>query len=465
MPEAPEIDTEKLHETIHEQVEREGSRLLRGIALTTALLAALPAIAALRAGATVNEALVLKTEAARLQSEASNQWAYYQAKGVKAAVQEASRTACWRTARRRPARMRRIPSATPRKGGIQKEARRKRRSATRSRRRPTTCCTGTTGLRQRRALSGVDRARRRGGADPEPVIWLGIARVGLAGTAFFVVTTPGLNEELMAAPTIGAWPSLPLPNGRQLTTRFTCGCRSWARPGWPSRPTKPLVARPAVRERARAERRQPCPTAPAPRGGVRLHRPPAGRGDQRRGDPRDGAPSADGRGLLPRVHGRPRRSRDHREAVAGARRDRECHPFLEDRNHAAYDADHAQRFFGCCCRRQDHQRFQGRFLGKTSPVHVFWGASISRARASTGGGRPSMTPRNGGCSASRIRTRRSAWGSVLAAGRWPSQPFYPTRARAAGLASAAIRTGRLLQPRPRRLHPPVRSRALGTVTG
>src|SRR5438270_7427453 len=93
MPEAPEIDTDKLHETIHEQVEREGSRLLRGIALTTALLAALAAIASLRAGATVNHALVLKTEAARLQSEASDQWAYYQAKGIKAAVAEASRSA------------------------------------------------------------------------------------------------------------------------------------------------------------------------------------------------------------------------------------------------------------------------------------------------------------------------------------------------------------------------------------
>jgi hypothetical protein len=93
MPEAPEIDTDKLHETIQEQLEREWSGLLKKIALTTALLAALAAIAALRAGATVNEALVLKTEAARLQSEASNQWAYYQAKGIKSAVQEASRSA------------------------------------------------------------------------------------------------------------------------------------------------------------------------------------------------------------------------------------------------------------------------------------------------------------------------------------------------------------------------------------
>jgi hypothetical protein len=93
MPEGPEVETEKLHETIHEELEHEGGPLLKRIALTTAILAAFAAIAALRAGATVNEALVLKTQATRLQAEASDQWAYYQAKGLKAAVQEASVTA------------------------------------------------------------------------------------------------------------------------------------------------------------------------------------------------------------------------------------------------------------------------------------------------------------------------------------------------------------------------------------
>jgi type II secretory pathway pseudopilin PulG len=88
MPEGPEVETENLRETIHEELEKEGGGLLRTIALTTAILAALAALASLRAGATVNEALVLKTEATRLQAEASDQWAYYQAKGLKAAVQE-----------------------------------------------------------------------------------------------------------------------------------------------------------------------------------------------------------------------------------------------------------------------------------------------------------------------------------------------------------------------------------------
>src|SRR6202162_4879835 len=93
MPEGPEVPTETLTEEIREEFEHEGGALLKRIALTTALFAALAAIAALRAGATVNEALVLKTEAARLQAEASDQWAYYQAKGIKAAIQRASESA------------------------------------------------------------------------------------------------------------------------------------------------------------------------------------------------------------------------------------------------------------------------------------------------------------------------------------------------------------------------------------
>jgi hypothetical protein len=93
VPDEIEVDTDKLHEEIHEELEREGGWLLKAIALTTALFAALAAVAALRAGGTVNEALVLKTEATRLQAEASDQWAAYQAKGIKSAIQQASESA------------------------------------------------------------------------------------------------------------------------------------------------------------------------------------------------------------------------------------------------------------------------------------------------------------------------------------------------------------------------------------
>jgi len=91
MPEEIEVDTDNLRESIDREIERQSGGLLRTIALTTALFAALAALASLEAGGTVNEALALKTEATRLQAEASDQWSYYQAKGLKAAVADAQK--------------------------------------------------------------------------------------------------------------------------------------------------------------------------------------------------------------------------------------------------------------------------------------------------------------------------------------------------------------------------------------
>ena len=101
MPEEPELDLDKLHEEIHEEVEHEAGWILKPIALTTAIFAAFAAVAALQAGGTVNEALLLKTEATRLQAEASDQWAAYQAKGIKSAIQQASESA-WTAAGKTP---------------------------------------------------------------------------------------------------------------------------------------------------------------------------------------------------------------------------------------------------------------------------------------------------------------------------------------------------------------------------
>ncbi|MGG6896399.1 MULTISPECIES: DUF4337 domain-containing protein [Rhizobium] len=88
MPEEIEVDTDKLREAIDEEIEKESASLLRLIALTTAFFAALAALGSLLAGGTINEALALKTEATQKQAQASDQWAYYQAKGIKAAIVE-----------------------------------------------------------------------------------------------------------------------------------------------------------------------------------------------------------------------------------------------------------------------------------------------------------------------------------------------------------------------------------------
>jgi hypothetical protein len=56
------------------------------LSFSTALIAVFAAIAALESGTFSNAALMQKNEALLAQSQASDQWAYYQAKSVKAAL-------------------------------------------------------------------------------------------------------------------------------------------------------------------------------------------------------------------------------------------------------------------------------------------------------------------------------------------------------------------------------------------
>ena len=190
MPEGPEIDTDKLHEMIHDQVEREGSTLLKAIALTTALLAAVAAIAALRAGATVNEALVLKTEAARLQAEASNQWTYYQAKGIKAAVQEASRAA-WLASGKTPpvAHEETTKRYAAEQAEIQKEAQTKEQERDAKSTEADHLLHRHHGFANTVAIFQVAIALGAVAAlTRNRLLWLGSLALGLAGAAFFAVT-------------------------------------------------------------------------------------------------------------------------------------------------------------------------------------------------------------------------------------------------------------------------------------
>src|SRR6266852_426593 len=187
MPEEPEIDTDKLQETIDEPPT---GTLLRNIALTTALLAAFGALAALRAGGTVNEALVLKTEAGRLQAEASDQWAYYQAKGIKANVEEVARTA-WIAAGKAPTPN--IEQTIHRYAAEQKDIERAAREKERERDEKSQEADQLLARRHRFASSvallqvgialGAVAALTR-----QRVIWLGSGILGLLGVGLFVLT-------------------------------------------------------------------------------------------------------------------------------------------------------------------------------------------------------------------------------------------------------------------------------------
>jgi hypothetical protein len=83
--EGPEVPLEHLHEGIHHHAEHAGVPWISWVALSTAILAVLAAIAGLLAGMYANEAMMS-------QIQASDQWGYFQAKSIKAAILEAKTT-------------------------------------------------------------------------------------------------------------------------------------------------------------------------------------------------------------------------------------------------------------------------------------------------------------------------------------------------------------------------------------
>src|SRR5215471_19653130 len=91
MPE-DEFETTEFKDKLEEATERaveaaeHRTRWVVYLSFSTALIAVLAAIAALESGAFANEALIQKNDALLAQAQASDQWAYYQAKSVKAAI-------------------------------------------------------------------------------------------------------------------------------------------------------------------------------------------------------------------------------------------------------------------------------------------------------------------------------------------------------------------------------------------
>ena len=76
-----EVPLEQIHEQLKERSLESEERWILLVALTAAILAVFAAIASLLAGHYANEAMIE-------QLQASDQWAFYQAKGIKSAVVE-----------------------------------------------------------------------------------------------------------------------------------------------------------------------------------------------------------------------------------------------------------------------------------------------------------------------------------------------------------------------------------------
>jgi hypothetical protein len=91
MPE-DDFETTEFKEKLEEATERamdeseHRARWIVYLSFSTAIIAVLAAIAALESGTYSNEALIQKNEALLAQTKASDQWAFYQAKSVKATI-------------------------------------------------------------------------------------------------------------------------------------------------------------------------------------------------------------------------------------------------------------------------------------------------------------------------------------------------------------------------------------------
>ena len=83
--EEAEVPLEHLHEHVHHHAEHGGERWIAYVALSTAILAVLAAIAGLLSGKNANEAMMA-------QIEVANRWNHYQAKSIKASVLDTKMT-------------------------------------------------------------------------------------------------------------------------------------------------------------------------------------------------------------------------------------------------------------------------------------------------------------------------------------------------------------------------------------
>jgi hypothetical protein len=93
-------------------------------------------------------------------------------------------------------------------------------------------------------------------------------------------------------------------------------------------------------------------------------------------------------------------------------------PFDEDHEHASYEAEQVQRFWLALVQmHRIFEQFRSRFLGKVSPVHLFWGAlDLAVTRFS---GRPAP-PHPGGAPNCGPHVMHEAYShEVSSAGYWP----------------------------------------------
>ncbi|MDQ2866827.1 MAG: DUF4337 domain-containing protein [Verrucomicrobiota bacterium] len=166
--EEAEIPLEHLHEQVEHAAEHSGAKWISGVALSTAILAVLAALAGLLSGEHANEAMMS-------QIESSDQWAYYQAKGIKAAVLDAKMSLSGSV---NDADQEKAKKYQEEQAEIQKEAKAKERDAKANFRQHETFAKGVTLFQIAIAVAAISALTRK------PAYWMFSMLLGAGGLIF-----------------------------------------------------------------------------------------------------------------------------------------------------------------------------------------------------------------------------------------------------------------------------------------
>jgi hypothetical protein len=182
MPEEIEVPTEQLHETLHEEAhhahEKHGGEgppsWVSQVALSAAVLAVAAAIAALLAGHHANEAMLE-------QMKATDQWALYQAKGIKGSLVENKIDVIVAIGKEpKEEDRKKVERYRDEQKEIEEKAKEEEHSSEEHMRRHSVLARGVTTFQVAIALAAISVLSRK------KVLWFASLLLGAIGTLFFV---------------------------------------------------------------------------------------------------------------------------------------------------------------------------------------------------------------------------------------------------------------------------------------
>jgi hypothetical protein len=169
--EEAEVPLEHLQERVQHTAEHGGEAWVSWVALSTAILAVLAAVAGLLSGKHANEAMMS-------QIEASDQWNYYQAKSIKASVLDAKMSLASAVDEKDRAKAARYEEE---QADIKKEAEQKESAAKINFHRHEVYARGVTMFQIAIAIAAISALTKK------PRFWIVSLLFGLVGCAFVVL--------------------------------------------------------------------------------------------------------------------------------------------------------------------------------------------------------------------------------------------------------------------------------------